>query len=69
MTGGAFAFLLLVAFGCTESTPDLRGIQTRIYVDRTEARVGDLLGVTVEIDTPEGFAVEAPASRPPTNGS
>jgi hypothetical protein len=64
MTGAALAFLLLAAFGCTESTADFRGIQTRIYVDRTEARVGDLLGVTIEIDTPGGFAVEAPAAPP-----
>jgi hypothetical protein len=62
MTSAAAVLLLVVTLGCAESRPELRGIQTRIYVDRTEARVGDLLGVTVEIDTPEGFAVEAPAS-------
>lgn len=64
MTGAAIVFLLVVAYGCTESTPEFRGIQTRIYVDRTEARVGDLLGVTVEVDTPDGFAVEAPDAPP-----
>ncbi len=35
MTGAAIVFLLVVAYGCTESTPEFRGIQTRIYVDRT----------------------------------
>ena len=64
MTGAAIIFLLVVTSGCTESTPEFRGIHTRIYVDRTEARVGDLLGVTVEVDTPEGFAVEAPDAPP-----
>ncbi|MFQ5697879.1 MAG: hypothetical protein ACE5IL_06280 [Myxococcota bacterium] len=31
-------------------------------VDRTVARVGDAVGVTIEVDTPEGFRLERPAA-------
>jgi hypothetical protein len=62
----AIAVAALAAVGCSERSPTLRGIETRVFVDRTEARVGDPVGVTVEIDTPEGFAVE-PAASPPSD--
>jgi hypothetical protein len=53
-----------LAAGCEERLAPSRGIETRVYVDRTEARVGDPVGVTVEIETPERFTVESPASPP-----
>jgi hypothetical protein len=55
------SLLLPLLLGCAEETPSIRGIQTRVHVDRAEARVGDLVGVTVEIETPEGFSIESPA--------
>jgi hypothetical protein len=56
--------LLVGGLACVDETPSRRGIQTRVHIDRTEARVGDLFGVTVEIETPEGFVVESPAAPP-----
>jgi hypothetical protein len=37
------------------------GIGARVTADRTEARVGDPIGITVEVETPEGFAIQQPA--------
>jgi hypothetical protein len=65
MTRSAIAFFLVTMFlGCEERSVPMRGIQTRLYVDRTEVRVGDEIGVTIEIETPELFTVETPASPP-----
>jgi hypothetical protein len=64
MRGRALGFALLGALACGEEAPPVAGIETRIFVDRTEATVGDAIGVTIEIDTPEGFRVEPPASPP-----
>ena len=55
--------LIILATGvaaCSEEAPPLVGIQTRVFVDRNEARVGDPIGVTIEIESPPGFALEAP---------
>ena len=51
--------LLLALVGCEQPTAAIPGLQTRVYIDRTEARVGDAIGVTIEIETPEGFDVVA----------
>lgn len=59
-TVGALA--LLSGTGCSPSETRLTGIDTRIAVDRLEARVGDPVGITVEIETPVGFHVEPPAA-------
>ncbi len=57
---------VLVTAACGPEPARRLGIETRVFVDRTEARVGDPVGVTIEIETPEGFAIESPAS-PPSN--
>jgi hypothetical protein len=64
-TCAAVACLLLVAGACSSEERALRGIQTRVFVDRTEARVGDAVGVTIEIEAPNGFRVDRPAPPPP----
>ena len=56
----ACAALLLGIAGCAEQRSEPAGIQTRLFVDRAESTVGDRVGVTVEIETPPGFAVESP---------
>jgi hypothetical protein len=63
--GAIVAPLLLFAIACGPEPAPFRGIETRIFVDKTEARVGDAVGVTIEIETPEGFALETPSSPPP----
>ncbi len=50
--------LLLAA--CTAEVEPVRGLQVRVHLDRAQARVGDPLGVTIEIDTPPGFSVGRP---------
>jgi hypothetical protein len=62
--------LAAVALGvaCGEPAAPRLGIETRVFVDRAEARVGDPVGVTVEIDTPPGFAIEPPSAPPPNAG-
>ncbi len=37
------------------------GLRAHISVDRTETRVGERVGVTVEVETPTGWALEPPA--------
>jgi hypothetical protein len=59
---------LCVLAACAEPPPTLVGIETRVFVDRTDTAVGDPIGVTVEIDTPVGFAVEPPSPPAPTEG-
>jgi hypothetical protein len=61
----ALALVCTVLLACAGEEPSLQGIQTRLFVDRTEARVGDAVGVTIEIETPEGFRLEKPAPPAP----
>ena len=62
MTGRATRSLLLAALlaACGSEPPLMQGIQTRVFVDRSDARVGDPIGVTIEITTPPGYTIEAP---------
>jgi hypothetical protein len=57
--------LALALLACAAEEPSVQGIQTRVFVDRAEARVGDAVGVTIEIETPEGFRLEKPAPPAP----
>lgn len=57
--------LLLCGLACGSEEAGSPGIQTRVLVDRTDARVGAPIGVTVEIETPPGFSVRSPAAPPP----
>jgi hypothetical protein len=59
------ALLCVALLACADHEASLEGIQTRLFVDRTEAQVGDAIGVTIEIETPEGFRLEKPAPPPP----
>lgn len=61
----ALACLAGLAAACAESELPAPTLRTRVAVDRTEMRVGDAVGVTVEVETPSGFSVEAPAAPPP----
>lgn len=36
------------------------GIGARVTLDRSEARVGDPIGITVEVETPAGFTLQTP---------
>lgn len=36
------------------------GIGARVTLDRSETRVGDPVGITVEVETPPGYSVQAP---------
>jgi len=42
------------------------GIGARVTLDRSQTRVGDPIGVTVEVETPEGYSVQAPPA--PSSG-
>ena len=55
---------LLLVLACSGEVEPVRGLETRVHLDRTEVRVGDAVGVTIEIDAPEGFEVEVPAAPP-----
>jgi hypothetical protein len=57
--------VLAAGLACSEEAMREPGIATRVFVDRTEARVGDPIGVTVEVETPLGFGLEKPAPPPP----
>lgn len=59
--------LALTLAACGGDAEPVRGLQVRVHLDRAQARVGDALGVTVEIDTPPGFSVGRP--DPPMGGS
>lgn len=56
------AFLALAPFGvaCRDAITPEPGIGARVTLDRSEARVGDPIGVTVEVETPEGFTLQTP---------
>jgi hypothetical protein len=63
--GTALALCSAIAvLACSEPPGETRGIDTRVYVDRTEAQVGDPIGITIEIDAPPGFVVETPNALP-----
>ncbi len=56
-------FALSVAIAaCTPEAPPDRGIRSRVSVDRTQTRVGDAVGVTIEVETPERFSLEVPVA-------
>ena len=50
----------LLTLACRDTAPIESGIGARITLDRSEARVGDPIGVTVEVETPAGFTVQTP---------
>jgi hypothetical protein len=52
----------LAVLACAADAPSVEraGLEARIALDRSEARVGDRLGVTIEIDVPPGFEVQPP---------
>ena len=52
------AALALAACG-RDVTPAL-GIGARVTLDRSETRVGEPIGVTVEVETPAGYALQTP---------
>ena len=64
MTRWGMSALFGVMISCGSEPAPIRGIETRVFVDTTDARVGDPVGVTVEIETPEGYAIETPAAPP-----
>ena len=49
-----------LATACERPVEPVRGLQTRVLLDRSRARVGEPIGVTIEIDTPPGFSVGRP---------
>jgi hypothetical protein len=51
--------LALAALACQREVPPL-GLGARVTLDRSETHVGEPIGVTVEVDTPEGYAVQTP---------
>jgi hypothetical protein len=53
------------AAACGEEPSAAPTLQARVFVDRTETRVGTPIGVTVEIEVPPGFDVDAPSPPPP----
>ena len=52
---------MICTLGCTPEETPIRGIQTRVSLDRTASLVGDVMGVTVEVETPPGYTIELPA--------
>lgn len=63
MTRGArLALVALLAAACGEVARPEPGIGARVTLDRSRARVGDPIGVTVEVETPEGFALQTPSA-------
>ena len=51
---------LLAVAACDRGAVPTLGIGARITLDRSETRVGDPVGVTVEVETPAGWSVQAP---------
>ncbi len=58
---------LLAFAACDRGVVPALGIGTRVTLDRSEARVGDPVGVTVEVETPAGYSVQAPPA--PSGGA
>ena len=69
MSGTAGRALALLGLGvllaCREASEAGSGIGARVTLDRVETQVGEPVGVTIEVDTPAGFQVQAP---PAPNG-
>jgi hypothetical protein len=59
--------LVLCALACSRAEVKPLGVGARVTLDRSETRVGDPVGVTVEIETPPGFSVQPPAT--PSGGA
>jgi len=55
----ALAGLALGWLACQRETPSV-GLGARVTLDRSETHVGEPIGVTVEVDTPEGYALQTP---------
>ncbi len=68
MSGARPLVLLAWLAACAPDESPRTGIETRVFVDRSEARVGDPIGVTIEVETPPGFMVEAPSALPESPG-
>ena len=66
MRRGLALAALAAALGCGRADPPALGIGARVALDRSETRVGDPVGVTVEIETPAGYSLQAPP--PPASG-
>jgi hypothetical protein len=62
----AWLAALALALACGRTDPPALGIGARVTLDRSETRVGDPVGVTVEIETPAGYSLQAPP--PPSSG-
>ncbi len=61
--GLAFASLVAASgfgLGCRETVEVVSGIGARVTLDRSSASVGEPIGVTVEVETPAGFALQTP---------
>jgi len=56
----ALLLAALSALACREALEPASGIGARLALDRVETEVGDPVGVTIEIDTPEGYRVQTP---------
>jgi hypothetical protein len=58
----AHVALALCALACAAEPAPVarRGLEARIALDRSEALVGDRVGVTIEVDVPPGFEVQTP---------
>jgi len=61
------ALAAALAVGCGDARPVESGIGARVTLDRSETQVGDPIGVTVEVETPAGFAVQTPPA--PSGGA
>jgi len=54
------ALAAALAVACGDAATVESGIGARVTLDRTEARVGDPIGITVEVETPRGFSLQTP---------
>jgi hypothetical protein len=61
MTSRASLACVALALAACAPEPDVvRGIQVRVGMDRAEARIGDAIGITIEIDAPTGYSIGRP---------
>ena len=65
MRRAALALAVLAAAACGGEPPAL-GIGARVTLDRSETHVGEPIGVTVEVETPAGYSLQAPPA--PSSG-
>lgn len=56
-----------VVLACRDPEPRPPSLVTRVHLDRAEMTVGDAIGVTIEIETPTGFSIEAPVAPSPND--